>query len=533
MRKPVHTEELLARARTRRLNRREFVQMALAAGVAAPIAETMFIKAARAEAKKGGTFRLGLGGASTTDSLDPATYISTTTQVAYSAGVHNQLVEFMPDGTVKPELAESIEASPDAKVWTFKLRPGVEFHNGKTLSAEDVIASINHHRGDESKSAMKPLLAPIKEIKADGASTVVVTLEAGNADFPYLMNDYHMPIMPAKDGKADWQSGVGAGGYLLSKNDPGVRIELKRNPNYYKPDRAWFDECIVLGIADTAARQTALQAGDLDAINDVDRKTTGMLSKAPGVVVDEVTGTQHYTIPMDVRTKPYDNKDVRLALKYAIDRDAMVQTILFGHGRVANDHPIAPANRYFAAGLEQRAYDPDKAKFHLKKAGLDSLKVDLSAANTAFEGAVDAAVLYSQQAGKAGITINVIREPDDGYWDNIWMKRPFCMSYWGGRATEDWMFTTAYAAGGAWNETHWANERFMTLLLAARAELDDAKRRQMYYEMQEIVRDDGGSVIPMYANFVFARSNKVQHADKMSSNWSMDGLKALERWWFA
>jgi peptide/nickel transport system substrate-binding protein len=519
-------------ARSRRLNRREFIQQSVAAGMTVGAAEALFIKSARAEAKKGGTFRVGLGGASTTDTLDPATYISTTTQIAYSSGIHNQLVEFMPDGTVKPELAESIEASPDAKTWTFKLRPGVEFHNGKTLTAEDVIASINHHRGEDSKSAMKPLLAPITDIRADGPQTVVVTLEAGNADFPFLMNDYHMPIMPAKDGKADWQSGVGAGAYKLMKNDPGVRIELARNSNYYKPDRGWFDECVVLGIADVAARQAALQAGDVDAINDVDRKTAAQFAKVSGVVIDEVTGTQHYTIPMDVRAAPFNNLDVRLALKYAIDREAMVNTILFGRGRVANDHPIAPVNRYFAAGLEQHMYDPDKARFHLGKAGLSELKVDLSAANTAFDGAVDAAVLYAAQAGKAGITINVVREPDDGYWDNVWMKRPFCMSYWGGRATEDWMFTTAYAAGGAWNETYWGNDRFMQLLLAARAELDDAKRREMYYEMQSIVRDDGGSIIPMYANYVFARSDKVAHSGQLSSNWSMDGLKALERWWF-
>jgi peptide/nickel transport system substrate-binding protein len=270
-----HIPGLGATARSRGLNRREFIQTALAAGFTVAAAEAMFASAARAEGKRGGVFRVGLGGASTTDTLDPATYISTTTQIAYSSGVHNQLVEFMPDGTVKPELAESIEASPDAKTWTFKLRPGVEFHNGKTLTADDVIASINHHRGEESKSAMKPLLAPVREIRADGPQTVVVTLEAGNADFPFLMNDYHMPIMPAKDGKADWQSGVGAGAYRLAKNDPGVRIELTRNPNYYKPDRGWFDECVVLGIADAAARQAALQAGDVDAINDVDRKTAG------------------------------------------------------------------------------------------------------------------------------------------------------------------------------------------------------------------------------------------------------------------
>ena len=164
---------------------------------------------------------------------------------------------------------------------------------------------------------------------------------------------------------------------------------------------------------------------------------------------------------------------------------------------------------------------------------MDSLKVKLSAANTAFEGAIDTAVLYKEHAAKAGIDIEVVREPNDGYWSSVWMKKPWSMSYWGGRPTEDWMFSIGYAAGGPWNESFWGNDRFMELLLAARAELNDDKRRAMYYEMQQLVRDDGGSVIPMYANYIDARSDKVAHAPEVASNWELDGWKLLERWWFA
>lgn len=163
---------------------------------------------------------------------------------------------------------------------------------------------------------------------------------------------------------------------------------------------------------------------------------------------------------------------------------------------------------------------------------MENLKVSLSAANTAFEGAVDAAVLYKEHAAKAGININVIREPNDGYWSSVWMKKPWSMSYWGGRPTEDWMFTVGYAAGGSWNESFWSNDRFMELLVAARAELDSGKRRAMYREMQQLVRDDGGSVIPMYANYLDAHSKKITHG-KLASNWELDGWKLLDRWWFA
>lgn len=516
------------------ITRRHFMEGAIALGLGVAGATTFTDKVAAATPKRGGSFRLGLGGASTTDSLDPATFISTFTQIGLNFGVHNNLTEVTASGEIIPELAENYESSPDAKVWNFKLRKGVEFHNGKSLEAADVIASIQHHRGDDSKSAAKPLLADIEEMTADGKDSVVFKLANGNADFPFVMNDYHLPILPSKDGKIDWQSGIGAGGYVLGTHDWGVRMEMKRNPNYWKGDKgSHFDDVLLLGVPDWTARQNALISGEVDAVNRVDLKTVGLLSKVPTITIDDITGNQHYTIPMNSTVAPFDNPDVRLALKYAIDREELVKKILHGHGTPANDHPIGPGQRYFNGDLAQRKYDPDKALHHLKKAGMEGLKVDLHAANTAFAGAIDTAVLYQSQAKKAGIDINVIREPDDGYWTNVWMKKPWSMSYWGGRPTADWMFTVGYAAGGAWNESFWSNDKFMKLLIQARAELDHAKRTEMYAEMQQIVSDDGGSVIPMYANNVDARSKKVATPEKLASNWELDGWKCLDRWWFA
>ena len=175
---------------------------------------------------------------------------------------------------------------------------------------------------------------------------------------------------------------------------------------------------------------------------------------------------------------------MRLALKYGVDREALLKSILRGHGTLGNDHPIAPSVP-FHAELEQRVYDPDKAKFHLKQAGLDKLSVNLSAADAAFPGAVDAAVLMKEQMAAAGIEINIVREPNDGYWSNVWMKKPWSMCYWGGRPTCDWMFSQAYAEGANWNDTFWSHERFNKLLLAGRGELDAAKRGEIYREMQD------------------------------------------------
>ncbi|MDX1529208.1 MAG: ABC transporter substrate-binding protein, partial [Gammaproteobacteria bacterium] len=480
--------------------------------------------------KKGGHFRLGLGHGSTTDSLDPATYLDTYMQVVGN-GIRNNLTEVSPDNELVPELAESWEASPDAKVWRFKIRQGVEFHNGKTLDTEDVIASIQHHRGEDSKSAAKAILEPIVDIKADGKDTVVVTLKDGNADFPFLLTDYHIAIMPVKDGKLDIKSGVGTGAFVVENYEPGVRTALKRNPNYWKEGKGHFDSAEVIVIADVAARTNALNTGEIDTMDRVDIKTLHLLKRNKNINIIESSGNAHYTFAMLTDIAPFDNNHVRLALKHGLDRKALLQTILRGHGYLGNDHPIGRANRYLHKDLPQRELDPDKAKFHLKQAGLSTLKVNLSAADAAFAGAVDAAVLYKEHAGKAGIEINVVREPNDGYWSNVWLKKPWCAVYWGGRATEDWMFSTAYAEGAPWNDSHWSHKRFNELLVAARAELDEAKRRDMYHEMQLITRDEGGVVVPLFNNYVEATNKKVGHG-KVAGNWSMDGLRVLERWWF-
>jgi peptide/nickel transport system substrate-binding protein len=408
----------------------------------------------------------------------------------------------------------------------------VEFHNGKTMTPDDVIASINHHRGEASTSAAKPFVDPITDIKADGQN-VVITLNAANADFPFIMSDYHLPILPSADGKIDFASGIGTGGYVLETYEPGVQATLNKNPNYWKEGRAHFDRIELIAILDAAARLNALMTGAVDVIDQVDPSTISMLESRGGNKILSVAGNAHYVFPMDCRAAPFTDNNVRLALKYAIDRQELVDKILNGHGAVGNDHCIGPANRYYDASLEQKTYDPDKAKFHLKEAGLDTLEVTLSAANAAFSGAVDAAVLFSEKAAAAGINVIVERVPDDGYWDNIWMKTPFCASYWGGRPTEDQAFSIAYASGAPWNESFWENARFNELLVVARSELDDAKRREMYTEMQRILSFEGGTIIPMYNNYVMALTDKLATPEKVAANWNFDGFRAVERWWFA
>ncbi|KIC09305.1 peptide ABC transporter substrate-binding protein [Leisingera sp. ANG-M1] len=513
------------------ISRRTFMTSMVAAGVSVPLALSWAEQVRAATPQRGGLFRAGLGSGSTTDSLDPATYEGTI-NASLAFMYANNLVEVDHTGGLVPELAESFE-SKDAKTWVFNLRQGVEFHNGKTLAPEDVIASINHHRGEGSKSAVGGLVKQIKQMRADG-NAVVFELETGNADFPYVLSDYHLIILPAQDGVIDPVSGIGTGGYRIGKFEPGVRTEASRNPNYWKEGAAHFEEVELLSIIDTTARQNAVINGEVDAIDRVDPKTVALLSRVPTLNVVEKTSTLHYTFPMRADAAPFDNYDLRMAVKWAVNRQELVDKILLGHGSVGNDHPISTANRYHASDLPQREFDPDKAAHHFKKSG-HSGPLQLSAAETAFAGAVDAAQLIAASAAQAGIEVQVVREPNDGYWSNVWNRKPWTASFWSGRPTEDWMFASGYVAETEWNETAWrgsaAAKRFNAVVTEARTELDSSKRRTLYAEAQTLVHDDGGALVPMFANHIMGVSKTVGHGPDIAANWELDGAKAAERWW--
>ena len=510
------------------LNRRRFLQTTAAGTVLVVVGGA---SAAAATPVRGGTLRLGTGHGSTTDSLNPALATSGFVTVL-AAALSNRLTEIGPDGQLVPELAESWEGSQGGKIWHFKLRTGVEFHNGKVLDAKDVVATISSQIGEDSTSAAKAIANQIQDISEVSPSEIRIELVSANADFPMLLSDTAFSIMPVVDGVLLKDKGIGTGGYVLEDIQLGVKATLRRNPNYFKSDAAYFDAVEISIINDPSARQNALLTGRVDVIDQVTPKTADLLAKRPGVRLVEVSGSLHYTFPMLTTSAPFDDSHVRLALKHACHREEMVDKILRGHGTVGNDHPIPSTDRFFNAQLAQRTYDPDKARFHLKKAGLDSLEVGLAASESIWIGAIEAVQLYSERAREAGINIIPKKVPNDGYWSNVWMKESWCAAYWSGRATPDWMFSAAYSAESSWNDTFWKNDRFNELLAKGRAELNQDVRTEIYAEMQAIVSDDGGAVIPMFANHIVAVSDKIRVPDRIGGDWELDGGRAIERWSF-
>ncbi|GLO69730.1 peptide ABC transporter substrate-binding protein [Phaeobacter inhibens] len=507
-----------------KMTRREFMGKTAALGISAAVAGSLFSQAAEAAGPvKGGTLKLGSIGGGSTDSLDPAVAAS---QVPY----HNlyqfgeTLVNVTPEGGIENRVAESVEASADAKTWTFKIRQGVEFHNGKSVTAEDVMRTMERHSNDDSQSGALGIMRGIESMKTDG-DNFIVELTTPNADLPYLMADYHLMIQP--DGGFDNPAaGIGSGAYMLEADEPGVRHMWKKNPNYWDDTRGHVDEVEIVVINDATARMAALQSGQVHIANRVEPKVAGLLDRAPNLTVRNAAGPGHYVFIMHCDTAPFDNNELRLALKYAINREEMVDKVLRGYGSVGNDMPVNAAYPLFDDSIPQRPFDPAKAAEHYKKSGHDGSPITLRVSDVAFPGALDAAQLFQQSANAAGIPLELKREPGDGYWSEVWNAQPFCASYWGGRPVQDQMYSTAYLSTADWNDTRFKREDFDKLLFAARGELDEAKRKALYSQMGMMVRDEGGLICPMFNDFIEATSSKVQGwvvdstGDTMAGKWS-------------
>jgi peptide/nickel transport system substrate-binding protein len=499
---------LTGRLKLGAISRREFMARAAALGVSAALLSTMggsFAALAADTPKKGGLLRLGLAGGSTTESLEPATY-KDSVMIAVGHGLYNGLVEWAADGKPAPELATDWEARSGAAEWVLNLRKGVKFSNGKEFNADDAVYSLNLHRGDTSSGAVG-VMKTVKDVKKLDKYQIQITLDSPDADFPYVLTDYHLLMVP--DGFKDWAKPIGTGAFVLEHFDPGVRIAFKKaNGDYWKEGRGHLDAAEITVIADASARINALISGQIDIINRVEPKAVALLAKAARTEIVRAPGGWHTVMAMQTDKPPYDNPDIRLAMKYATDREQILKALFNGYGAIGNDHPIPPSDPYFNKDLPQRKHDPEQAAFHLKKSGVDPTLV-LQVSDAAFPNAVQMGTLVQSSATKAGLKVEVKKEPTDGFWDNVWLKGAFVESYWGGRPAATQMLSIAFGANAPWNESHWKNDKFEKLLADAKSETDEAKRKGYIWEMQAMLHEDGGAVIPVFRDWIDAHHETV------------------------
>jgi len=488
-------------------SRRDVLSMLLAGGMQATLAGSLAGMAVTAHAqtpRRGGRIRVAAATAAASDTLDPA---KQSNQTDYSRGnmLYNGL--FVLDGSLTPQpaLAESY-ATKDAKTWVFTLRKGVSFHDGKALAPADVVFSVMRHKDPATASKAKALADQIESVKATGPNEVTVVLTAPNADLPVILGTFHFHIV--KDGTTDFNAGIGTGPFKLKEFKPGVRSVVVRNEAYWKPGKPYLDEIEFVGIGDESARVNALLSGGLDLIASVDPRSVARVKSTPGYGIFTTQSGQYSDLIMRRDLGPGTNPDFALAMKHLFDRELMKKTIALDHAVIANDQPIDPTNRFYFAGLPQRPFDLDKAKFHLQKSGVTG-KVPVVASPAAMYS-VETSLLLQQSAQRIGLELEVKRMPADGYWSNHWLNSPVGFGNVNPRPSADVLLTQFFQSDAAWNESRWKNPKFDQLLLASRAETDFGKRKQMYADMQTLIHQEAGIGIPLFLASIDGHSSKLK-----------------------
>ncbi|WP_029048931.1 ABC transporter substrate-binding protein [Cupriavidus sp. amp6] len=487
--------------------RRDVLKMLLAGGMQATLAGSLASQAVEVHAqtpRRGGRIRVAAGTASAADTLDPAKQANQNDYVRCNM-VYNGLTSLDASLTPRPALAESFNTT-DAKTWVFALRKGVTFHDGKALSPADVVYSVMRHKDPATASKGKVLAEQIESVKATGPGEVTIVLTQPNADLPVILGTSHFQIV--KDGTTDFSAGIGTGPYKIKEFRPGVRTVAVRNDAYWKPGKPYLDEIEFVGIADESARVNALLSGEMDLVAMVNPRAVARIKGTPGYGLLITRSGQYTDLILRKDVGPGTNPDFIMGMKYLLDRQQMKQAIALGNAVIGNDQPIDPTNRFYFKELPQRPFDPEKAKFHLRKAGVTG-KVPVVTSPAALYS-VEMALMLQQAARRVGLELDIKRMPADGYWSNHWLNSPVGFGNVNPRPSADTILTQFFKSDAPWNESRWKNPQFDQLLLGARAETDFAKRKQMYADMQTMIHAEAGIGIPLFLSSIDAHSTKLK-----------------------
>jgi peptide/nickel transport system substrate-binding protein len=455
--------------------------------------------------RDGGTLRIGVSGGGADDSID-AHVLATVPDISRAFQLYEPLAGRDTASEFELVLAESIEPEKKgAETWTIRLRDGITFHNGKPVTADDVLFSLGRiiDPKDPKTGAASISYIDLKRSRKLDDRTVRLQLKFPNVGFPDDLGQYFNSIVPTD---YDPDKPVGTGPFMFDSFVPGERSVFKKNPDYWREGLPRVEEVVIIDFPEDTPRVNALLSGEVDAITDL---PSGQISQVKSndqfkVLISETGGWQPFTMRVD--EEPFKDVRVRQAMRLLVDREQMIEQVLSGQGRVANDlySPYDPA---FNSDLPQRRQDLDQAKSLLKQAGQSDLTVEL-VTSPVVQGIVEAAQVLAEQAKGAGVTIDVRKvDPGTFYGDN-YLQWAFAQDFW---VTRSYLSQVAQGSlpDSPFNETHWADPEFLDLISRARAELDNAKRTDLLKQAQAIEHERGGLIVWAFNNQLDAYSTTV------------------------
>ncbi|MGH3519734.1 MAG: ABC transporter substrate-binding protein [Haloechinothrix sp.] len=461
-------------------------------------------KAGRSASGVGGRLRVGIVGGSVKDTLDAHLPVTHPDQ-ARLINLYDGLATFDEHYRIQLALAESIEPSKDAQVWTIRLREGVEFHNGKTMAAEDVAFTLRRILDPENPKVGATGFSSVdlNAVKILDDRTVRLTLTTPDATLLDAFAQYSNGIVPVGYNP---KKPVGAGAFRLSSFQPGQQSVFARNANYWRDHEPYVSELVIIDFPDDTARVNAVLGGQVDAIDQLPVGLISVVESDPSLRVLEATTGAWLPFTMRVDRPPFDDVRVRQAMRLVVDREQMIRQVLDGRGSIGNDI-YAPFDAGYPSHLPQRTQDIALARKLLKEAGHDGLKVELVTSPVA-AGLVEAAQVYAAQAKDAGITVTVRKVDPGEFYGSNYLRWDFAQDYWFTRN-----FLPQAAAGSLptapYNETHWNDAEFNALVAKARRTVDDDARNALISQAQEIEYERGGYIIWGFTNQVDAYSSRL------------------------
>lgn len=464
---------------------------------------------------KGGTLTMAIAGAGEKQTLDPHFQVSGIEFVS-ATNIYDRLAERL-DGKINYRLATAMERNQDGTKWTIKLRPGVKWHDGSTFSARDVLYTwrrmTDDHTGDSA--ALSPI--DLVNVQTKGDLELEVPTKYPISDLPELFVSDQMQII--RDGTKTFNPANGTGPFKLKSFDAGRQFVLVRNEDYWELGLPYLDEVIVVSIDDASGRINAIHGAQADiasgippaqaralAPKDADLSKAAILDSPMGLRLVNSAAVLTAPFVMDTSKAPFDDVNVRKALKLAVDRKRMVQAVYAGFA--------GPGNDMFGLGYEgypdvpQTTYDPDQAKSLLAKAGHSRLPLEIVV--TAGEtGQLEAATVLQQTAKAAGIDLTIRNVPTGDFWSSYWMQVPFFPTWWTRKP-----FATQYgqsmAVGAPYNEARWDRPDLDEKFRKAQGTLDDAVRAQMYADINKVHHEEGGHIITTWSNPIDLVTPRVQ-----------------------
>jgi len=454
-----------------------------------------------AKPRQGGTLRFGVAGGGPADTMDPHVIVDAPDQV-YAFALYDQVNLVDENMVLGNRLAQEFTPNHDATQWTLRVKDGVEFHNGKTLSADDIIFSFTR------------LFSPAEHATDAWIGQFVASMR--KIDQLTVRFELNQPVgwfdLATGDGGAtsvvpvgfDPKQPVGTGPFKFVSFSPGQQAVFERNPNYWGGP-AYLDKLVVTTINDDTARLNALLTHQVDMLSSILPSQVPQVKATSGLQLYNSPNSGFSPITMRVDEAPFNDVRVRQALRLCIDRPQMLEVAASGYGTIGADL-YSPFDPDYDHSL-RRSQDLDQAKSLLKQAGQSDLRVQLVTADLA-PGIVQQAEVLAQNASLIGATINVRQVDAATLFGPNYLSWPFSIDIYPGLR---YLTTSALADGphASIDETHFHLPSYEQMWMEASATLDASKRSELLGEMQTILFNQGGFIIPLFPNAVSACVNTL------------------------